>query len=291
MRLSPACGATYTLKAKSRECHWPRVFQQVRRGNGAFIFVMGKNDREGSTILPRLCKPFWEGSCQGLLGSKLQGNSGSSNKESYQSTAMAKSISPWFINTMWFLKWFTAGLTPGERQSVSAWAADRELKGEVVGLDTMAQLLRIKEQRNATASALAGKGDLVDKGNPDVEPMDVEAVAARAATRRRDNRDEAPPRGITPGGRENLPFISQIRAKAAPLASAEGPRTVKWTGETRSVLQDPGKLDGIVRSLGVGSRQSERTRVALGTLGRSGQVGRCWAVDGPGRPRGIPMPG
>ena len=31
----------------------------------------GTNDREGSTMLPRMCKPFWEGSCQGPLGSKL----------------------------------------------------------------------------------------------------------------------------------------------------------------------------------------------------------------------------
>ena len=33
--------------------------------------AMGTNDRGGSTMLPRLCKPFWEGSCQGPLGSKL----------------------------------------------------------------------------------------------------------------------------------------------------------------------------------------------------------------------------
>ena len=44
--------------------------QKVKRGNGGFIFPMGMNDREGSTMLLRLCKPFWEGSCQGPLGSK-----------------------------------------------------------------------------------------------------------------------------------------------------------------------------------------------------------------------------
>ena len=77
-------------------------------------------------------------------------------------------------------QWFKAGLAPGERQSVTEWAADRELKGEVVGLDTVVQFLRIKERRNATATALANKGELVGGGNPDLELMDVEAVAARA---------------------------------------------------------------------------------------------------------------
>ena len=75
-------------------------------------------------------------------------------------------------------QWFIAGLAPGERQSITAWAADKELKGEVVGVDTMVQFLRIKERRNATANALADKGELVGGGNPDLEPMDVEAVAA-----------------------------------------------------------------------------------------------------------------
>ena len=46
-------------------------------------------------------------------------------------------------------QWFIAGLAPGERQSVTSWAAQRELKGEVVGLDTMVQFLRIKERRSA----------------------------------------------------------------------------------------------------------------------------------------------
>ena len=78
-------------------------------------------------------------------------------------------------------QWFIAGLAPGERQSVTAWSAYRELKGEVVGLDTMVQFLRMKERRNATAIALAEKGELVGGGDPDLEPMDVEAVAARAA--------------------------------------------------------------------------------------------------------------
>ena len=75
-------------------------------------------------------------------------------------------------------QWFIAGPAPGERQSVTAWAADKEMKGEVVGLDTMVQFLRIKERRNATATALADKGQLLGGGNPDLEPMDVEAVAA-----------------------------------------------------------------------------------------------------------------
>ena len=96
-------------------------------------------------------------------------------------------------------QWFIARLAPGERQSVRAWAADRELKGAVVGLDTVVQFLRIKERRNATATALADKGELLGGGNPDLEPMDVEAVAARTAMRRRDYRGEAPTRGTVAG--------------------------------------------------------------------------------------------
>ena len=78
-------------------------------------------------------------------------------------------------------QWFIAGVAPGERQSVTAWAADRELKGEGVGLDTMVQFLRSKERRNATPTALADKGEMVGEGNPDLELMDIEAVAALAA--------------------------------------------------------------------------------------------------------------
>ena len=96
-------------------------------------------------------------------------------------------------------QWFMAGLAPEERQSVTAWAADRELKGGMVGLDTMVQFPRNKERRNATATALADKGELVGEGNVDVEPMDVDAVADRAAMRRREDRGEAPPQGFTPG--------------------------------------------------------------------------------------------
>ena len=70
------------------------------------------------------------------------------------------------------------------------------MKGEVVGLDTMVQFLRIKEPRNATATALADKGELVGGGNPDLEPTDVEAVAARTA---REDRGEATTRGIIAG--------------------------------------------------------------------------------------------
>ena len=78
-------------------------------------------------------------------------------------------------------QWFIAGLAPGERQSVTAWAADRELKGEVVGLDTMVQFLRKKESRNTTATDLADKGELLGGRKPDLEPIYVEAFAARAA--------------------------------------------------------------------------------------------------------------
>ena len=63
----------------------------------------------------------------------------------------------------------------------------------------MVQFVRIKERRNATATALADKGELLGGGNPNVEPLDVEAVAARAAMRRREDRGEAPTRGIVAG--------------------------------------------------------------------------------------------
>ena len=33
-------------------------------------------------------------------------------------------------------QWFIAGLAPGERQFVAAWAVDRGLKGKMSGLDT-----------------------------------------------------------------------------------------------------------------------------------------------------------
>ena len=62
-------------------------------------------------------------------------------------------------------QWLIAGLTPEERQSARAWPADRELKAEVVGLGTMVQFLRIKERRNATATALAEKGELLGGGS------------------------------------------------------------------------------------------------------------------------------
>ena len=101
--------------------------------------------------------------------------------------------------------WFIAGMAPGKSQSVTAWAADRELKGKVVGLDTMVQFLRIKERRNATATALAERRELVGEGNPDLEPMDVKAVGCRAARPRREDRGMAPPRGITPGRPQNGP--------------------------------------------------------------------------------------
>ena len=77
--------------------------------------------------------------------------------------------------------------------------ADRELKGEMVGLDVLMRFLRIKWPRNATATALANKGELVGGGNPDLESMDVEAVAARTAMRRREDRGEPPTRGIVAG--------------------------------------------------------------------------------------------
>ena len=96
-------------------------------------------------------------------------------------------------------QWFIAGRAPGERQSVTAWAADRELKEEVVGLNTMVQFLRIKERGNAAATALADKGELLGGGNPDLEPMDIEAVAARTALRCREDRGEVPTQGIVAG--------------------------------------------------------------------------------------------
>ena len=96
-------------------------------------------------------------------------------------------------------QWFIAGRAPGERQSVPAWAAERELKRELVRLDTVVQFLRLKERRNAIATALVDKGELVGGGDPDLEPMDVEAVAARATMRRRKDRGEAPTRGIIAG--------------------------------------------------------------------------------------------
>ena len=69
----------------------------------------------------------------------------------------------------------------------------------MVGLDTMVQFLRIKERTNATATSLADKGELLGGSNPDLEPMDVEAVAARTAVRPREDRGEAPTRGIVAG--------------------------------------------------------------------------------------------
>ena len=114
-------------------------------------------------------------------------------------------------------QWFIAGLAPGERQSVTAWAADRELKGELGGLDTMVQFLRINQRRNATATALADKGELAGGGNPDLEPMDVEAVAARTATRRREDRGEAPTRGIVAGRPRSDPRTCFFCSKAGHL--------------------------------------------------------------------------
>lgn len=92
-------------------------------------------------------------------------------------------------------QWFLAGLAPGERQSLTAWSADRELRGEEVRMDTMLQFLRIKERRNATITALAEKGELLGEENPDVEPMDIGAVTARPLQRRSDERGRAPTGG------------------------------------------------------------------------------------------------
>ena len=69
----------------------------------------------------------------------------------------------------------------------------------MVGLDTVVQFLRIQECRNATATALSDKGELLGGGNPDLEPVDVEAVAGRAAMRRREARGETPTRGTAAG--------------------------------------------------------------------------------------------
>ena len=69
----------------------------------------------------------------------------------------------------------------------------------------MVQFLRIKERRNAPATALADKGELLGGGSPDLEPMDVDAVAARTAMRRREDRGEAPTRGIVAGRPQSDP--------------------------------------------------------------------------------------
>ena len=68
-------------------------------------------------------------------------------------------------------QWFIAGLNPGDRQALTTWTADKDMKGEVVELDTMVQFLRMKERRDATATELADKAELLGGGNPDLEPM------------------------------------------------------------------------------------------------------------------------
>lgn len=119
-------------------------------------------------------------------------------------------------------QWFIAGLAPGERQSVTAWAADRELKGEVVGLDTMVQFLRIKERRNATATALADKCELAAEDNPDVEPMEIGAVTARPVQRRSEERRRAPTGATVPN---------------RPQAEAQM-RTCFFCGKTGHLIKD-----------------------------------------------------
>ena len=100
-------------------------------------------------MLLRWCKPFWEGSCHAAreqaLGElrKLKQGKLSIDRyiEKYQSLVQkSHSVDPELR-----YQWFIAGLAPGERQSVTAWAADREPKGEVLGLDTMVQFLRIQK--------------------------------------------------------------------------------------------------------------------------------------------------
>ena len=90
-------------------------------------------------------------------------------------------------------QWFIAGVAPGERQSGTTWAAAKESKGELVGPDIPVQYLRITERRDVIATAQAAKGEVVGEGKPDAEPMDVEAVAARARMGRSEGR-----RGATP---------------------------------------------------------------------------------------------
>lgn len=101
-------------------------------------------------------------------------------------------------------QWFIAGLAPGERQSVTAWAADKELRGESVGLVDMVKFLRIKDRKNATRTALADKDDLAHEGNTDREPMEVDAVGAQ---RRWEERRRAPARESPPGRPKNNPQV------------------------------------------------------------------------------------
>lgn len=79
-------------------------------------------------------------------------------------------------------QWFIAGLSPGERQSVTGWAADRELRGEAVSLQAMMDYLRIKERKNATVTALAEKGEILLGEDSDVQPMDIGAVTTQRAS-------------------------------------------------------------------------------------------------------------
>ena len=78
----------------------------------------------------------------------------------------------------------------------------------MVELDPMVQVLHVSEARKATATALADKGELLGEGNPDIEAMDVEAVAARGILRRREDRGGEPRRRITPGRPQDDPQMS-----------------------------------------------------------------------------------
>lgn len=89
-------------------------------------------------------------------------------------------------------QWFIAGLKPGEREAVTAWASGRRIDQQPATLDAMMQFLKIKEHMNATPTALAEKGELTGEDNPDVEPMDIGAVTARPSQRRNDGRRRAP---------------------------------------------------------------------------------------------------
>lgn len=76
-------------------------------------------------------------------------------------------------------QWFIAGLAPGERQGVTAWAAAQEMAGNSVELEQMIEFLRIQSKKNATGPTLEGKGLKLREEDEDLEPMDIGAVQVR----------------------------------------------------------------------------------------------------------------
>ena len=76
-------------------------------------------------------------------------------------------------------QWFIAGLNPGARDAVTSWATSRKANNMDVDLGEMIRYLLINEEMSATQISLAGKC----YENPDIEPMDVGAVATRTPPR------------------------------------------------------------------------------------------------------------